>query len=58
MDEQNRYVKEKLIDFVVIRVVNEEDNLQIPYLNENYKIFSSGNIFTNTERSFSEVILT
>ncbi len=37
MDEQNRYIKEKLIDFVVIRVVNEGDCLQIPYLNENYR---------------------
>lgn len=37
MDEQNRYVREKVVDFVVVRVLNEEDSLQIPYLYENYK---------------------
>lgn len=36
MDEQNRYVREKVVDFVVIRVLKEEDSLQIPYLYENY----------------------
>lgn len=42
MDEQNRYIREKLIDFVVIRVPKEEDSLQIPYLYKNYnKIKSS-----------------
>lgn len=37
VDEQNRYIRESLIDFVVIRVVKEEDSLEIPYLYENYK---------------------
>lgn len=36
MDEQNRYIKELVVDFVVIRVIKEEDSLQIPYLYENY----------------------
>lgn len=37
MDEQNRYIKELIVDFVVIRVQKEEDSVQIPYLYENYK---------------------
>lgn len=37
MDEQNRYIKEIVIDFVVIKVAKEEDSLEIPYLYENYK---------------------
>lgn len=37
MDEQNRYIREKVIDFVVVRVLKEEDSLQIPYLYENYE---------------------
>lgn len=36
MDEQNRYIKELVVDFVVIRIEKEEDSLQIPYLYENY----------------------
>lgn len=36
MDEQNRYIKESLADFVVIKVLNEDDSLDIPYLYENY----------------------
>lgn len=36
MDEQNRYLREKTVDFVVIRVLKEEDSLQIPCLYENY----------------------
>ncbi len=37
MDEQNRYIREEVVDFVVIRVVKEDDSLQIPCLYENYK---------------------
>ena len=36
MDEQNRYIREKIIDFVVIKVKQEEDSKKIPYLYENY----------------------
>lgn len=37
MDEQNRYIRETVTDFVVIRVLQEDESLQIPYLYENYK---------------------
>lgn len=37
MDEQNRYIKELVVDFVVIKIEKEEDSLKIPYLYENYK---------------------
>lgn len=37
MDEQNRYIKERLIDFVVIMTQNEENSHDIPYLYENYE---------------------
>lgn len=37
MDEQNRYIKETLIDFVVIKVDTQEDSFSIPYLYENYE---------------------
>ncbi len=40
-NEQNRYIQEKLIDFVVIKVENEEDSYNIPYLYENYKKIKS-----------------
>lgn len=37
MDEQNRYIKDLVVDFVIIRVQKEDESLQIPYLYENYK---------------------
>ena len=36
MDEQNRYIREKIVDFVVIRVLQEDDSYNIPYLYDNY----------------------
>ena len=41
MNEQNRYIKEKVVDFVVIKVEKEEDSNKIEYLNENYKKIDS-----------------
>ena len=46
-DEQNRYVAEKITDFVVIKVEKEEDSYNIPNLYENYEKLDSvydGNI--------------
>lgn len=37
MDEQNRYIRELVVDFVVIRVEKEEDSFKIPCLYENYR---------------------
>ncbi len=37
MDEQNRYIKEKITNFVIIRVLDEEESNNIPYLYENYE---------------------
>ena len=36
MDEQNRYIREKMIDFVIIRVEDEEESYNIPHLYDNY----------------------
>ena len=40
MDEQNRYIKEQLVDFIVIRIEPNENfkELDIPYLDINYKL--------------------
>ncbi|CRK82169.1 hypothetical protein [Neobacillus massiliamazoniensis] len=40
MDEQNRYIKEKKIKFVVLRVdpATDVDQVNVPYLNENYRL--------------------
>ena len=37
MDEQNRYIEETLVDFVVIRVGKTEESNDIPALYENYE---------------------
>lgn len=37
MDEQNRYIKEKVVDFVVLKLGNKEDSYNIEYLYENYQ---------------------
>ncbi|MEH7095831.1 ArnT family glycosyltransferase [Neobacillus vireti] len=44
-DEQNRYIKEKMIQFVVIRgnPAMNPNQLQIPYLHENYHLVSQQN---------------
>ena len=36
MDDQNKYIKEKTTDFVIIRIEKEEDSYNIPHLYENY----------------------
>ena len=43
MDEQNRYIKEKLVDFIVLQRPSFEilENLNIPYLYENYQLIGS-----------------
>ncbi|HOV69672.1 MAG TPA: hypothetical protein PLZ84_05060 [Clostridia bacterium] len=39
MDEQNRYIKEKLVDFVVFRTYNnDQEPWDVPYLLENYEL--------------------
>lgn len=45
MDEQDRYIREKTVDFVVVRVPKEEDSLQIPYLYENYNKIKSNYVW-------------
>jgi len=37
IDEQNRYIKEALVDFIVIKVENQDQGKDIPYLYENYE---------------------
>lgn len=43
MDEQNRYIKDKEIDYVVIRIElsEDEEGLQIPYLYDNYNLIKN-----------------
>ena len=41
VDEQNRYIKEKIIDFVVIKVEKEEDSYNVPELYKNYELVKS-----------------
>lgn len=43
LDEQNRYIREKAVDFVVFRYPTSTkfENLSIPYLLENYKLLQS-----------------
>lgn len=36
MDEQQRYIKEKMMDFVILKLLNTDESLTIPYLYENY----------------------
>lgn len=38
MDEQNRYIKEQVVDFIVVRVSTNEnvEDFDIPFINENY----------------------
>jgi hypothetical protein len=55
MDEQNRYIQERIVDFVVLRVLPADDieNLPVPYLYENYQLFSSqSQLFGDTEFSY------
>ena len=37
MDEQNRYIKDSIIDFVVLKLMDTSESTQIPYLYENYE---------------------
>ncbi len=37
LDEQNRYIKESVTDFVVLKLMHTSESIQIPYLYENYK---------------------
>ena len=37
MDEQNRYIRESIVDFVVLKLNNISESNQIPYLHENYE---------------------
>lgn len=37
MEEQGRYVKEKLVDFVILKKVNEDESKEVEYLYENYE---------------------
>jgi preprotein translocase subunit SecG len=43
LEEQNRYIKDKLVEYIVTRqpVVNSEDQLEIPNLYENYYLLST-----------------
>ena len=50
MDEQNRYIKEKVVDFVVVMVEKEEDSKNISYLYENYENVKS--VFDKSENKF------
>ena len=40
MDEQNRYIKEQVVDYIVIQALTSHynENFEIPYLNDNYKL--------------------
>lgn len=52
MDEQNRYIEEQLVEFVVIRMTETEtkENLTIPYLFENYELIETETqVFGETE---------
>jgi len=42
MDEQNRYIKEKDIEYIVLQrpVFENIENLEIPYLHENYRLIA------------------
>lgn len=44
-DEQNRYVKEKMVDYLITRVPLDKSNeqLNIPYLYENYRLLTTQN---------------
>lgn len=37
MNEQNRYIKEALADFVILKLLNEDESFNVPCLYENYK---------------------
>ncbi len=50
MDEQNRYIKEKIIDFVVIKVDTKEESYDIPNLYENYNMVK--NVYVSDEDSY------
>lgn len=43
MDEQNRYIKEKVVKYIVLirPDANNIENLEIPYLNENYELIAT-----------------
>lgn len=41
MDEQNRYIEEKLVDFVIIMKEKVEDAEQVPHLYENYDLVAT-----------------
>lgn len=53
MDEQNRYIQEKIVDFVVIQLPTAFDYeaLEIPFLDENYKLIEA-EIQVNEDNEF------
>ena len=50
MDEQNRCIKEALVDFVVAKFEKEEDSYNIPYLYENYNEIKT--VYVDNEKSY------
>ena len=55
MDEQNRYIKDRLVEFVVIRLSASEpaENLPIPYLYDHYHLIQQQNqFFGETEYTY------
>ena len=42
MNEQNRYVKEKIIDYVVVRVpyIYYDEDFRVPNIEENYSLLA------------------
>jgi hypothetical protein len=55
MDEQNRYIKDKEVDYIVMRIRTsvETKYLKIPYLTENYQLIGSENqVFEGTDFTY------